>query len=49
VAVGAAGPGVAQPKPEKTKVHIGVGGKASLYYQPLTITERLGYFSGGRP
>jgi len=31
-------------KPEVTKVHLGVGGKTSLYYLPLTVTERLGYF-----
>ena len=30
--------------PEKTKVHLGVGGKTSLYYLPLTVTEKLGYF-----
>jgi NitT/TauT family transport system substrate-binding protein len=31
-------------KPELTKVRLAVGGKTSLYYLPLTITERLGYF-----
>src|SRR4051812_25532020 len=31
-------------KPEQTKVRLAVGGKSSLYYLPLTITERLGYF-----
>src|SRR3989440_7314611 len=31
-------------KPEVTKVRLAVGGKSSLYYLPLTITERLGYF-----
>src|SRR5256885_13551260 len=31
-------------KPETTKVRLAVGGKSSLYYLPLTITERLGYF-----
>ena len=30
--------------PEKANVSIAVGGKASLYYLPLTIAERLGYF-----
>ena len=30
--------------PEKAKVHLGVGGKTSLYYLPLTVTEKLGYF-----
>lgn len=34
----------AQGKPEMQKVHIGVGGKASLYYLPLSVTEQLGYF-----
>lgn len=29
---------------EKKEVHIAVGGKASLYYLPLTIAEQLGYF-----
>jgi NitT/TauT family transport system substrate-binding protein len=29
---------------EKPDVHIAVGGKTALYYLPLTITERLGYF-----
>ncbi|MBC7802746.1 MAG: ABC transporter substrate-binding protein [Candidatus Parcubacteria bacterium] len=29
---------------EKRDVHIAVGGKSALYYLPLTITERLGYF-----
>jgi len=31
-------------KPEKTKVHIAVGGQALTYYLPLTIADRLGYF-----
>ena len=30
--------------PEKPKVTIAVGGKASLYYLPLTLAEQLGYF-----
>ncbi|RYF14117.1 MAG: transporter substrate-binding domain-containing protein [Comamonadaceae bacterium] len=34
----------AQGKPEKSKVAIAVGGKASFYYLPLTIAEQLGYF-----
>jgi NitT/TauT family transport system substrate-binding protein len=34
----------AQPRLEKTKVAIAVGGKASFYYLPLTIAEQLGYF-----
>ncbi len=36
--------GLAQMKPEKTKVILAVGGKSALYYLPLTIAERLGYF-----
>src|SRR6185369_8397690 len=31
-------------KPELAKVRLAVGGKTSLYYLPLTVTERLGYF-----
>ena len=34
----------AQPRLEKTKVAIAVGGKAAFYYLPLTIAEQLGYF-----
>lgn len=34
----------AQARPEKTRVAIAVGGKASFYYLPLTIAEQLGYF-----
>ncbi|MDP3619654.1 MAG: ABC transporter substrate-binding protein [Ramlibacter sp.] len=34
----------AQPKLEKTKVAIAVGGKAGFYYLPLTISEQLGFF-----
>src|SRR6266702_5057878 len=34
----------AQGALEKKEVHIAVGGKASLYYLPLTIAEQLGYF-----
>lgn len=34
----------AQTRPEKTKITIAVGGKASLYYLPLTLAEQLGYF-----
>lgn len=37
-------PGFAQAKPEKAKLMLGVGGKALLYYLPLTIAERLGHF-----
>src|ERR1700675_1056210 len=35
---------LAQAQVEKRDVHIAVGGKTALYYLPLTITERLGYF-----
>jgi len=31
-------------KPETTKVRLAVGGQTALYYLPLTVTERLGYF-----
>ncbi len=34
----------AQGAIEKKEVHVAVGGKASLYYLPLTIAEQLGYF-----
>lgn len=45
VAAGVALPSLwAQPRLEKTKVSIAVGGKASFYYLPLTIAEQLGYF-----
>jgi NitT/TauT family transport system substrate-binding protein len=36
-------PALAQT-PEKKQVTLAVGGKNSLYYLPLTICERLGYF-----
>ncbi|MFM9981070.1 MAG: ABC transporter substrate-binding protein, partial [Burkholderiales bacterium] len=29
---------------EKQDVHIAIGGKSALYYLPLTLAERLGYF-----
>ena len=35
---------LAQAQIEKTDVHVAVGGKTALYYLPLTLTERLGYF-----
>jgi NitT/TauT family transport system substrate-binding protein len=41
--LGVAGTAVAAP-PEKPKLEIGVGGKPLLYYLPLTLAERLGYF-----
>jgi NitT/TauT family transport system substrate-binding protein len=34
----------AQAQVEKPDVHIAVGGKSALYYLPLVLTERLGYF-----
>lgn len=34
----------AQPKLEKSRIAIAVGGKAAFYYLPLTISEQLGYF-----
>jgi NitT/TauT family transport system substrate-binding protein len=34
----------AQPRLEKTKVTIAVGGKTSFYYLPLTLADQLGYF-----
>ena len=34
----------AQGAPEKPKLTLGVGGKTLLYYLPLTIAERKGYF-----
>jgi NitT/TauT family transport system substrate-binding protein len=43
VTLGAAAPASAQA-PEKPKLMIGVGGKPLLYYLPLTIAERQGYF-----
>jgi len=36
--------GAMSAKPEKTQVTIAVGGKAALYYLPLTLAEQLGYF-----
>ncbi len=36
--------GHAQPKPEKSKIALAVGGKAGFYYLPLTLAEQLGYF-----
>lgn len=40
---GLAAPAVAQA-PEKAKLELGVGGKPLLYYLPLTIAERKGFF-----
>lgn len=39
-----AGSAAALAAPEKPNVVIAVGGKASLYYLPLTLAERLGHF-----
>lgn len=39
-----AGSARAAPPLEKPRVVIAVGGKATLYYLPLTLAERLGYF-----
>lgn len=44
-AASAVGPAVwAQPRLERTKVSIAVGGKSTFYYLPLTIAEQLGFF-----
>src|SRR5262249_57744724 len=37
-------PASAQDKPEMPKVRLAVGGKSAVFYLPLSITERLGYF-----
>ncbi|WP_052026864.1 ABC transporter substrate-binding protein [Rhodovulum sp. PH10] len=34
----------AAAEPEKSTLVLGVGGKSLLYYLPLTLTERLGFF-----
>ncbi len=39
-----AAPAGAQDKPELSKVRLAVGGKPALFYLPLTVVERLGYF-----
>ena len=46
LAAGARAGASAQPAgaPEKAKVMLGVGGKPLLYYLPLTIAERKGFF-----
>ena len=31
-------------KPELSRVRLAVGGKPALFYLPLTVTDRLGYF-----
>jgi NitT/TauT family transport system substrate-binding protein len=37
-------PAGAQDKPELAKVRLAVGGKPALFYLPLSVVERLGYF-----
>ena len=37
-------PAGAQDKPEMPKLRLAVGGKSAIFYLPLSITERLGYF-----
>lgn len=37
-------PAFANAAPEQSRVVLAVGGKATLYYLPLTIAERKGYF-----
>jgi hypothetical protein len=37
-------PGTLRAQPESARVRLAVGGKATLYYLPLTLTERLGHF-----
>ncbi len=45
LASASAGQSVAQDgKPESPKVRFVVGGKSAIFYLPLSITERLGYF-----
>ena len=43
-AVALMSPAGAQDKPEVPKVRLAVGGKSAIFYLPLSITERLGYF-----
>ena len=45
IALALTSPATAQaPKPENPKVRFVVGGKAGIFYLPVTATERLGYF-----
>src|SRR5215470_19390496 len=37
-------PAGAQDKPEMPKLRLAVGGKSAIFYLPLSVTERLGYF-----
>ena len=34
----------AQDKPAQAKLRLAVGGKSAIFYLPLSVTERLGYF-----
>ena len=34
----------AQDKPQAPRVRLAVGGKSAIFYLPLSVTERLGYF-----
>jgi len=34
----------AQDRPEMSKLRLAVGGKSAIFYLPLSVTERLGYF-----
>src|SRR6266511_513975 len=34
----------AQDRPEAPRVRLAVGGKSAIFYLPLSVTERLGYF-----
>src|SRR6185503_3042239 len=34
----------ATPAPAQDQVRLAVGGKSAVYYLPLSVTERLGYF-----
>jgi NitT/TauT family transport system substrate-binding protein len=34
----------AQDKPEISRLRLAVGGKSAIFYLPLSVTERLGYF-----
>jgi len=43
-AVALTSPAGAQDKPEMPKVRLAVGGRSAIFYLPLSITERLGYF-----
>jgi NitT/TauT family transport system substrate-binding protein len=44
IAAGAFAPRAMAQAPERSKITLGVGGKNLLYYLPLTIAERQGYF-----